>query len=86
MAKSNDDSLTTEQEIEIEMILCTHYGFKQHPCYAKPGFCNICLEDIEGSYVLETSCGHVFDYYCLLYTIVYKILKCPECHTEYKKS
>jgi len=77
--------LTIEQQIKTEMALCTQYGFKQHPCYDKEGKCQICLEEIKGSYVLETPCGHFFDCYCLIYTVLYKLYYCPECQMKYKK-
>ena len=75
-----------EKEILTEILLCAHYGWKQHPKFKFLDNCPICLDSIYGKYVLETSCGHCFDYACIMTTLIdYSIDNCPTCSEYYTK-
>lgn len=74
------------KKILIETILCLNYGWKQHPKCAFDKQCEICLESMKDKYVLETNCGHFFDYECIMFSMTdFKFYKCPSCQKAYKK-
>lgn len=74
------------KKILIESILCLNYGWKQHPKCTLDKQCNICLDSIKDKYVLETNCGHHFDYDCIMFSLTdFKFYKCPDCQKPYKK-
>lgn len=80
-------STNTEQEILVELLLCSQYGWKQHSQCKSYNACKICLDDLYEKYVLETQCGHCFDLPCIMETITkYGLLKCPECSKVYSKT
>jgi len=80
------DEQTLEKEILTEIILCTQYGWKQHPEFKFVDSCAICLDELHGKYVLETLCGHCFDYNCIMTTLIdYFIYDCPTCSKYYIK-
>jgi len=66
-----------------EVVLRMNYGFKVIDHYIKSEDCPICMEDMETKNVIIPPCGHVFDYDCLMETILnYKMYSCPECQTD----
>lgn len=72
------------KKILLEMLLCTKYGWTQHPCYKNNENCTICLENMMGKYILELACEHKYDYDCILMTLAdYDWLKCPLCELSY---
>jgi hypothetical protein len=74
-----------QREVLLEMVLCYNYGWKQHPEYKYSGTCDICLDNIKGTYVLETPCHHYFDLNCILFSFAdFKYLRCPSCSIPYK--
>lgn len=82
-----NESESLEKKIVLEATLCLNYGWKQHPKYQYNTQCEICMDSMKGKYVLETKCGHCFDYDCMMFTLVdYKTYKCPLCNTSYKKN
>lgn len=82
-----DEKKDIQKEVLLETVLCSSYGWKQHPNYQKDGKCEICLDDsMIGSYVLETRCGHAFHQSCILLTLISKFTKCPSCMKSYEKN
>lgn len=74
-----------EKQISYEMLLCLKYGWKQHPTYKGSEQCSICLDDLQGKYVLETACNHCYDLECIMTTLTdFSFYKCPSCAKEYK--
>ena len=83
---SKEDQAKLKKDVALEMLLCTQYGWKQHPKYEGFEACKICFDDLNGKYVLETGCGHVFDYACVLLTLSdYHYRSCPDCSVVYTK-
>ncbi|QKF94279.1 zinc finger protein RING-type protein [Fadolivirus algeromassiliense] len=73
-----------QKHIFNEVVLCMHYGWKQHPQYEGSGQCEVCMDDLKGKYVLETECKHCFDLECIMTTLDFNFRKCPSCNKPYK--
>jgi len=74
-----------EKDIFYEMVLCAKYGCHQHPEYDEEGICNICMDILKDTYVIETNCGHFYHIDCLLYSFRHEHFKCIECDVPFKK-
>jgi len=86
MTSTTSNDANIEKEVLVEMLLCSQYGWKQHPQLKSYETCKICIDDLHGKYVLETACGHYFDHSCVMETVIkYGYLKCPDCSKEYVK-
>ena len=76
------------KEILVEMVLCSNYGWKQHPKYQKDGQCDICFDDtMKDTYVLELPCGHAYHNRCIMLTVAkHKYTRCPTCNKPFVKN
>ena len=79
----------------LEVVLRMNYGFKITENYKcdnqnvdhndDSNNCPICLDDLEGLTVVQPPCGHKYDYYCLVSSILeFKQFSCPECSIDPK--
>jgi hypothetical protein len=73
------------KEITLEMLLCTRYGWQQHPYYEKNENCLLCLQPMKGLYALEPPCGCIMHLECHMATMIqYKHNeKCVMCHKRF---
>ncbi|AYV78333.1 MAG: hypothetical protein Edafosvirus10_8 [Edafosvirus sp.] len=72
--------LEFQDDILLEVVLTSKYGWLNIGRYYQIDDCQICLECLKDTYVLILPCDHVFHKNCILKNIVeYKRYKCPQC-------
>ena len=63
------------------------YDFKLNGNYEGNGDCNVCLDALQGGYIMTLHCGHRYHRDCFYeYKFKYKNKNCPDCQKEIKKS
>lgn len=86
-SKAISNACNIKNDIFVQVLLLYKYGFKQYEKYVKDTRCNICLDTMKDTYVLETGCGHPFHRKCLMQNISnFNRIKCPEpkCNKKYE--
>lgn len=76
-----------EEEVKealVELVLVHTYGFTVDPCYDCGDDCCICSDNMFGSYVLRSPCGHILHRECMLQNVIIRG-KCCECEYNYIK-
>lgn len=73
-----------DKEILLEFVLVHNYGFTVDRKYDCGDECVICSDNLYGSYVLKSPCGHLLHRDCMLQNIIHRG-KCCECTYNYRK-
>ena len=78
-------SLNSSDDLLAEIVLESRHDWEIRVNHPFLGECQICLDEIVGTYTLTTNCQHSFHRNCILKNVLdYKRDKCPTCDYEFK--
>jgi len=76
--------MSDDVKMELEIVLCMNYWWKQLPYYGDDEDCTICMKSMIDKYVLKTPCEHFFHRDCIINEIIYGSIKCPDCYIKFE--